>query len=302
MKSETGRFNTLWYSLLHRAEEAKIELSAHTSAEIDLGRSSVVDENGKTIDDYIQITRSEFEAVIKDAVDNTAAMLKKILTRNSLRPQDLKFVLMVGGSTYIPFVRKRIEELLGIPVNTGIDPTNAIVVGAAYFAATKEINLGEKPAQRAGQPGALRVKVAYNRASQEREEMFSAKVEGDVAGLFYRITRADGGYDSGLKKLAARISEDLPLQEDAYNLFALKIYDAHNNPVPADIDSIQIAQGKYSVAGQMVPHDLSLVLGRPQHWRHQARLHLCQELRYSRARRRGPRKSTGRLFTGRPMR
>ena len=143
MKSDTGRFNRLWYSLLHRAEEAKIELSARTSAEIDLSRSSVEDENGKAIDDYIQITRSEFEALIKDAVDNTAAMLKKILTRNSLRPQDLKFVLMVGGSTYIPFVRKRIEELLGIPVNTGIDPTNAIVIGAAYFAATKEIDLGE---------------------------------------------------------------------------------------------------------------------------------------------------------------
>ena len=102
MKSETGRFNTLWYSLLHRAEEAKIELSTHSSAEIDLSRSSVVDENGKTIDDYIQITRSEFEAVIKDAIDNTAAMLKKILTRNSLRPEDLQFVLMVGGSTLHP--------------------------------------------------------------------------------------------------------------------------------------------------------------------------------------------------------
>lgn len=110
MKSDSVRFNTLWYSLLRLAEEAKIELSAKTSAEIDLGRISVEDENGKTIDDYIEITRSEFEALIKDAVDKTAAMLKKILTRNSLRPEDLKFVLMVGGSTYIPFVRNRIEE------------------------------------------------------------------------------------------------------------------------------------------------------------------------------------------------
>ena len=150
--------------------------------------------------------------------------------------------------------------MLGIPVNTGIDPTNAIAIGAAYFAATKEINLAEKPAERPGQPGALRVKVAYNRASQEREEMFRPKWRAMSTGLSYRITREDGGYDSGLKTLAARISEDLPLQEDAYNLFALKIYDAHNNPVPTDLDSIQIAQGKYSVAGQMLPHDLSLVL------------------------------------------
>lgn len=259
MKSATGRYNRLWYSLLSRAEEAKIVLSTQSWAEIDLSRSSVEDENGTVIDDYIKITRSEYESLIKDAIDNTAEMLKKILTRNSLRPQDLKFILMVGGSTYTPFVRKRIEEFLGIPVNTGIDPTNAIVIGAAYFAATKEINLGEKSEEKPDQTGLLKIKVSYNRASQDRVEMFSAKVAGDVAGLFYRITREDGGYDSGLKKLSSRITEDLPLQEDAYNLFTCKIYDEQNNPVPADFDSIQIAQGIYSVVGQMLPGDLSLV-------------------------------------------
>lgn len=262
MKSETGRYNNAWYGLLSLAEEAKIELSApaRSSAEIDLSRIHLTDETGKPIDDIILITRSEFEDLIKEAVDNTAEMLKKILTRNSLRPQDLEFVLMVGGSTYIPFVRRRIEELIGIPVNTGIDPTNAIAVGAAYFAATKEINLDEESAEKSIRPGALRVKVVYNRTSQEREEIFSAKVEGEVGGLFYRITREDGGYDSGLKKLTPRIHEDLPLQEDAYNLFWFKVYDSHNNLVSINCDSIQIAQGKYSVAGQPLPEDLGLVL------------------------------------------
>lgn len=259
MKSATGRYNRLWYSLLRGAEAAKIELSTQSSAEIDLSRSGIEDENGMVIDGYIEITRSEYESLIKDVIDNTAEMLRKILTRNSLRPQDLKFVLMVGGSTYTPFVRRRIEELLSIPINTGIDPTNAIVIGVAYYAATKEINLGEKSAEKADQLGVLRVKASYNRASREREEMFGAKVEGEVTGLFYCITREDGGYDSGLKTLTPRISEDLPLQEDAYNLFTFKIYDEQNNPVPTDLDSIQIAQGKYSIAGQMLPEDLSLV-------------------------------------------
>ena len=256
MKSETGKYNRLWYHLLHLAEQAKIELSSKTSAEIEF---SVEDDNGKMFDLVIPVTRSEYEGVIKEVIDNTAEMLKKILTRNSLRPQDLKFVLMVGGATYTPFVRKRIEELLGIQVNTGIDPTNAITVGAAYFAATKEINLGEKTADKPTAPGTLRIKVAYNRASQEREEMFSAKVEGEAVSFFYRITREDGGYDSGLKKLSARIAEDLPLLENTYNLFTFKVYDGQNNPVLTDFDSIQIAQGKYSVAGQMLPEDLSLV-------------------------------------------
>jgi molecular chaperone DnaK len=253
MKSESGKHNRLWYRLLRLAEQAKIELSARTVADID--DFSIEDDTGATIDALISITRSEYEAIIKDDVDKTVEMLMKILTRNSRRPQDLKFVLMVGGSTYTPFVRKRIQELLGIPVNTGINPTNAIAIGAAYFAATKEINLGDSSPVKAIQSGAVKVKVAYNRASREQEEIFAARVDGHLDGMFYRLTRDDGGYDSGLKKLASRIHEDLPLQEDAYNSFALKVYDSQGNSVPSDCDSIQIAQGIYGPAGQMLPED-----------------------------------------------
>jgi molecular chaperone DnaK len=256
MKSESGKYNRLWLRLLHLAEGAKIELSARTSADIEF---AVEDDSNSTVEALIRVTRSEYEAIIKDEVERTAEMLKQILTRNSLRPQDLKFILMVGGSTYTPFVRKRIEELLGIPVNTGINPTNAIAVGAAYFAATKVIKFDEKAGAKSVRPGALRVKASWNRTSQDLEEMFSAKVEGDVKEFYYRVTREDGGYDSGLKQLTSRILEDLPLQMDAYNSFSFRVYDTCNNPVPTDFGSIQIAQGKYSIAGQVLPHDLSLV-------------------------------------------
>lgn len=255
MKSESGKYNRLWYRLLHLAEQAKIELSAKTAADVDL---TLEDEQGNSVDCLITISRSEFESILKEPIDATANMLKKILTRNSLRPEDLKFILMVGGSTYTPYVRKHLEELLGIPVNTGIDPTNAIAIGAAYFAATKEINFA-KEAMKAGPGTGVHFKVAYNRSSQEKEEMFSAKPQGSVDGLFYRITRDDGGYDSGLKAIANRIAEDLPLQEDAYNVFSFKVFDAKSNIIPSEPTSIQIAQGKYSVAGQMLPEDLSLV-------------------------------------------
>lgn len=212
MKSETGKYNRLWYHLLPLAEQAKIELSAKTSAEIEF---SVEDDDGKMFDLIIPITRSEYEALIKDAVDNTADMLKKILTRNSLRPQDLKFVLMVGGVTYTPFVRKRIEEQLGIQVNTGIDPTNAIAVGAAYFAATKEINLGERTAPQAAQPGTIKIRVAFCwlRGSQhfvcralpalflpgkaldaKFEDLFSQNLRGKINALWphYRVQLSRG--------------------------------------------------------------------------------------------------------------
>jgi molecular chaperone DnaK len=260
MKSGSGKYNRLWPILLHKAEEAKIELTTKQSAEIDLGLvRDLEDENGNTIDSIITITRSDFESAIKEKVDSTAEMIRKILTRNSLQPSDLQFILMVGGSTYVPYLRKRIHELLEIPVNTSIDPTNAIVVGAAYFAANRAIDFQDKNNKYPKVASQFRIRASYSRSSQEKEEVFTAKVEGTVDGLYYRITNQDGSYDSGLKKLSSRIVEDLPLQEGAYNLFAFRVYDAQNNVIPNEFESIQIAQGKYSVAGQMLPEDICLV-------------------------------------------
>ncbi len=260
MKSEKGKYNKLWYRLLHAAEAAKIELSTKTSSEIDLSMVSLEDEDGKPIDSLLNVTRSEFEDVIKGAVDGTAEMMKNILTRNSLRPEDLKFVLMVGGGAYIPFVRKRVEELMGIAVNTSIDPTNAIAIGAAHFAGSKEIRDGGENAPAVGNnTRQLKIRTVFNRNTQETEETFTAKLEGDTSGLYYRITSEDGSFDSGLKKLSARISEDLPLREGAFNLFNFGIFDGSNHQIDVGFNSIQIAQGRYSVAGQMLPEDISLV-------------------------------------------
>jgi len=258
MKSESGRYNALWQVLQRLAESAKVELSAKTSAEIELGMiSRLEDDDGKTIEAIINITRSEFEAVIKDAVERTIDQMKQILTRNSLQPADLKFILMVGGSTYIPYVRKRVEEMMGIPVNTSIDPTNAICIGAAYYAGNKEKGSAQATKERV--KSALKIRASYQKASQELEETFTARIDGAIAGLQYRITNEDGSFDSGLKKLGARIVEDLPLREGAFNLFTLKIVDAQGNQVPINFDLIQIAQGRYSVVGQMLPDDISLV-------------------------------------------
>ena len=255
MKSQSGRYNQLWYKLLTRAEDAKVELSAKTSAEIDF---TVEDDDGSTVDALITITRSDFEALIRDQVDSTIEMVKRILTRNSLQPSDLKFVLMVGGSTYIPFVRKRVHEVMGIAVNTNIDPTNAIAVGAAFFAGTKEKSAALETRKVSTSP--LKIRTTYNKNSQESEESFAARVEGDLEGLQYRIVASDGSYDSGVKKLKSRILEDLPLREGAFNLFTLRVTDAQGSVVPIDSETIQIAQGRYSVAGQMLPDDICLVI------------------------------------------
>jgi molecular chaperone DnaK len=254
LKSAIGKRNALYYKLLWLAEQAKISLSSRTSAELEL--SGISDDDGELIDTSFEISRSEFESLAKEGIDKTIEMIKKILVRNSLTPSDIQFTLLVGGSTYIPYVRKRVEEILQIPINCDIDPITAIAIGAAYFAGTKEKNFeGEKSNKT---PSRIKVRLAYQKTSREEEEILAGRIDGNIDGLFYQITREDKGFDSGRKKLTARISEDLPLLKDSYNFFRFAILDGQNNVVETDTELIGIAQGKFNVAGQPLPNDICL--------------------------------------------
>ncbi len=254
MTSATGRYEKEWFKLLYKAEDAKIELSGDQSAEIDI---EITDDEGNDIDESLTITRSQFESIIKDRITDTTKKLKEILTRQSLQPGDLKFTLCVGGSTFIPFIRKYVQEVMGIPVNTDIDPTNAIVVGAAYYAGTKQSQMIKHKIKE--QKSDIRVRASYHRSSQDDDELFSAKIEGNIEGMTYRIISQDGSYDSHIKNISSRIHEDLPLRKGEYNIFEFKIMDNHGNTVRHEFEQIQIAQGCYSVAGQMLPDELCLV-------------------------------------------
>jgi molecular chaperone DnaK len=252
MKSASGKFNAVYLKLLRLSEDAKIILSAKTSAEIEV--SGFEDEDGNDVDIEIVITRSEFNELIKPNIDGTIEMIKKILTRNSLKPIDLQFTLMVGGSTYIPYVRSRVEEVLQIPANCEIDPTTAVAIGAAYYSATKPKEI-EKTGTKA--KTSISIRTSYNKASKEKEELFSARVTGSTEELSYRITRDDGGFDSGIKKLTERISEDLPLVDGAFNFFSLVVYDSQNNIIETDIEPIGINSG-FGISGQPIPEDICL--------------------------------------------
>ncbi|MFN8276695.1 MAG: Hsp70 family protein [Chitinophagales bacterium] len=253
MKSASGKYNGKFLALVMKAENAKILLSAKSSAEIVV--DGMEDDNGDQIDEEIVITRSEFNELIKSYVDDTIDMIKKILTRNSLKPTDIQFTLMVGGSTYIPYVRQRVEEVLQIPINCEIDPTTAVAVGAAYYAATKPKQAAEssKPKKQTR----ISIKHSCPTMSREKDILFAAKVSGDINGLFYRIKRKDGGFDSGLKKLTERINEDLPLVDNAYNYFELTVYDAENNVIETDLDLIGINSG-FVIGGQPLSEDICL--------------------------------------------
>jgi molecular chaperone DnaK len=261
MLSANGRYNKLYYQLLYKAEEAKIGLSNYPSVDIEF---DFTDEEGHADEVYFSIDRSQFNGVITDKILSSISFIRQLLQRNNLSTEAITEVVLVGGSTYIPFVRTLLARELHISVNTSIDPTTAVVEGAAYYAGSKTSRLPKKdpggsemPERRQGGV-TIEVKTAYQKNSREQEEYFAASIKNAPPGSHYRITRADGGFDSGLKPVAERISEMLRLLPNTLNVFHLKIYDGQQTPLGVPVPEITIVQGKFSIHGQPLPNDICL--------------------------------------------
>lgn len=108
--------------LLARARTVKEQLSAKDSANLEW--------NGKKH----TITRAEFEKHIAPMVDKTLGICRHALEDAKLAAQEVKGVVLVGGSTRIPFVRKQIQVLFGKEPLSDINPDEVVAVGAAIQA------------------------------------------------------------------------------------------------------------------------------------------------------------------------
>ncbi len=80
------------------------------------------------------ITREEFEAMITPWVDRTIASCRRALRDAKLRPDQIRQIVLVGGSTRVPLVRRRVEELFGRAPYTALNPEEVVALGAGVQA------------------------------------------------------------------------------------------------------------------------------------------------------------------------
>lgn len=114
------------------AEKAKKELSSTTSYDINLPYITVDATGPKNL--MMTLSKTKFEELIGDLVERSIEPCKKALKDAGMSPSDLDQVLLVGGSTRVPLVVKKVEEFFGKKPNAGINPDEAVAMGAAVQA------------------------------------------------------------------------------------------------------------------------------------------------------------------------
>lgn len=111
------------------AEKCKIALS--TQEEYFVNLPFIADKNGEPLGITRNITRQEFEELIGELVRSTRAQIDIVLKDGEITPEEIDVILLVGGSTRVPFVGRFLEETLNKKPDTLVDPDLAVVMGAA---------------------------------------------------------------------------------------------------------------------------------------------------------------------------
>jgi len=115
--------------LKEAAEQAKIQLSNLTSTDVDLPFISSDSSGPKNL--HFTLTRTKLEEVARPIVAKTEETIRKVMSDAKLTPDQVDKVILIGGMTRMPLIRKFVEDVAGKPAERGVDPMEAVAIGAA---------------------------------------------------------------------------------------------------------------------------------------------------------------------------
>ncbi len=111
------------------AEKAKKDLSGMSTTQINLPFISQNSDGPLHLD--IELSKAKFEDLCRDLFDSTLEPVKKALSDAKLSNKDIDEVILVGGSTRIPYIQELVKKELGREPHKGVNPDEVVAMGAA---------------------------------------------------------------------------------------------------------------------------------------------------------------------------
>ena len=123
---------TAMQRLREAAEKAKIELSTVFETDLNLPFITATDEGPKHL--TMKLTRAKLEQLIDPIIKRCKHPMEQAIKDAKLTPKDVAKIILVGGPTRMPIVRKFVEDFVGKSAERGVDPMECVAMGAAVQA------------------------------------------------------------------------------------------------------------------------------------------------------------------------
>jgi len=250
--SADPRFKRLLAVMRMKAEQAKIDLSTRDTAVIYLSEDDTraEDLDGNPIYVEVELSRDQYESLIKDRLLETIQLSRKVLKDNGFSHEDIDRLVFIGGPSKTPVIREMVSRELGIPADHTTDPMTAVARGAAIFSESREWS-GEKGQKKSARgsvtsKGTITSRVVFT--ARSADEKARLRVEAETANGTYRC-RVVGpeGYDSGWLPLHEKVSLDVPLKKVGKHVFKVEIEDEAGSKA-CDDQIVEITRTEASAA------------------------------------------------------
>ncbi|MCB0742358.1 MAG: Hsp70 family protein [Ignavibacteriae bacterium] len=229
------------------AEELKNELSFKDSYNLYKEDRCGVDDEDEEIEIDVTISQSEIEKVLKPVFQKAVNCSLTLLERNNLKGSSLDSLILVGGPTFSPVLRKMLEEQICKP-DTSVDPMTVVSKGAALYAST--VDVSEEVREQTRDKTKIQLEIANESSTVETEEyvpikILADKTEGEIPNqVFAEVTRGDKAWSSGKVEINT-IGEvvEIQLNEGKTNVFEVVLFDDKGNILESEPSSFSVIQG-----------------------------------------------------------
>ena len=255
-------FITMWKP---KAEEAKIALSFQDTyaLQTDLGDEYGCDDNGQDFELDLTISQDDIEPIAAPIFQKAIDITNKLLERNKLTGKDLGALILVGGPTHSPILRRMLREQVTPNVDTSIDPMTAVACGAALYGST--IDVPENLMEQRRDSSKIQLQVAVKSTSVEEFEFAAVKFlkeksEGyEEDAVYVDLVRTDGEFNTGRVLIDSNGDAlELRLKVDSTNVFEIRCYDSKGNKLECEPQEITIIQGIDGIGDAILPQYLGI--------------------------------------------
>ena len=229
------------------AEELKNELSFKSEFNLYKEEGSGTDDKGEDIEIDLTITQADLEKVLTPVFQKAVDISKKLLERNNLKGSSLDSLILVGGPTFSPIIRKMLEKQICKP-DTSVDPMTVVSKGAALYAST--VCISEEIKEQTRDKSKIQIEIGHEASTVELEEFVTLKIladktEGTIPEKIYaEISRNDKAWSSGKVEIN-EIGEVIETQliEGKTNGFEVSLFDDKGNILESEPKEFTIIQG-----------------------------------------------------------
>ena len=234
------------------AEEAKNTLSSKDTYEVETDPVGMFgdDADGKEIDFEMTVTQEMLEHTIAPLFQKAIDITKELLQRNHLTGADLGSLILVGGPTKSPILRRMLREQVTPNVDTSIDPMTAVAKGAALYASTLDVE--DTPHEEASSDETkllVALDVQYDSTSVNEVEYVIVKLlkkdcRGDVPeGMQVQLTRGKDWVSGRFPLTETGDAFECNLLKGKANYFTIEVFDAKGDRLDCTPDSLTIFSG-----------------------------------------------------------